>query len=142
VLDRLPVAIGLIDADGSIVGRAGQAAYVYRDVIPSNDKDQVSRWRVTNCSGALLHPSLWPSKRALRGEVDLNGVLGRYQHGDEQLFHVLAVPTFDPDSTVAAVSFIRRLNPPGRKSDDPQFSIEHRLVDALARAFAQNYRKL
>lgn len=132
----MPIAIGLIDPEGRILGHIGKAAYLYRDVIPSHDPAQRDRWRVTDDSGVCIHPSRWPSKRALKGEVDLCGVLGRYRDGDEQLFRVVAVPTLDLRSNIAAVSFIRRIDTPCGAANQQQAILESRLIDTLIQAIA------
>ena len=74
-LERLPVAIGLIDADGRFIALNGTMRGIFGDVIPSRDAEQVKKWQVFDDHGNLLDPSQWPSERTLRGFHAMNGAV-------------------------------------------------------------------
>ena len=68
VLERLPVAIGLVSSTGHFVGKAGGMAGILDRMDPSHDVREATRWSFKDRRGAAIPRSEWPSARALRGE--------------------------------------------------------------------------
>ncbi|PXA97510.1 hypothetical protein DMC47_13205 [Nostoc sp. 3335mG] len=110
IIDRLPVAVGLIDAAGSLrISNAPMGRFV-PERIPSRDSEQVHRWRFPTRDGGRLNPFLWPSARALRGETVTPGVEGIYTDdvGNEIATRVASFPVWQEGSTsvLGAVSAV------------------------------------
>ena len=133
LLDRLPIAVAMFDASGSLTGKAGQLSGLLGAVLPSRDRAQASRWRFTDKKGAIIPPDHWPSECALRGDVNLAGLVGRYQDNGEHLIKVTSIPTQTP-SEVAVMAFLQRIDTPSRCAEGSYADVEQRLVDTLIRA--------
>jgi PAS domain S-box-containing protein len=99
VIDRLPVAAGLIDMRGRwVITNAALRAMTSRE-IPSNDLAQRPNWSALDEEGRPLPPEQWPGARALRGEVVSPGVefTFRSSEGRELRTIVSAIPLRGPD---------------------------------------------
>lgn len=82
-LDRLPLAIGLIDASGKYIALSGAMRHLLGVIIPSRNSDLKRRWQVFDDNGNLVDPSNWPSERTLRGDGVMTGLNGVYMPGSE-----------------------------------------------------------
>lgn len=136
LLDRLPLAVALVDASGQILGRAGKASGVLGAAIPSRDKDRIHRWKFTDRGGSIIAPTDWPSARALRGEINYAGLVGRYQDGGEHTIRVVTIPVEIPDTRLAAVAFIQHIDRSHRAVEGEQSDLEQRFIDTLAKAIS------
>jgi PAS domain S-box-containing protein len=68
IIDQLPIAVGVLDADGRVVlGNRALDAYGIK-VPPSRDPEMRPKWTLFDHGGQPLPPELWPAARALRGE--------------------------------------------------------------------------
>src|SRR5690242_13209410 len=92
-IDRLPLALGIFDADGQFQFVTGAFRSVLGNCIPSHDPQMVSRWEIYDEQGARFDPPQWPSAMALRREVVVPGRIGLFrENGTTKLLRVAAVP--------------------------------------------------
>ncbi len=133
LLERLPLAVTLIDASGTHVAKVGNLSGLLGAVIPSRDPREAKRWSFTDRNGAAIPLADWPSARALRGEMLPSGMIGRFQNDGEHLIKVTSVPTFSMKG-VAAVTFLQRLDQPGRCADGSHLDLEQRFIETLVKA--------
>jgi hypothetical protein len=136
VLERLPVAIGLVSSTGHFVGKAGGMAGILGRMDPSHDAREATRWSFNDRRGAAIPRSEWPSARALRGERHYDGMIGRLHDGDERPIKVISLPVHSPGSRVAAFVFVQVLENRTPSSDGSHYDLQHRLIDELAKSLA------
>jgi signal transduction histidine kinase len=99
VIDRLPVAAGLMDMRGRwVITNAALRALTSRE-IPSNDLAQRPNWSALDERGRPLPPEQWPGARALRGEVVSPGVEFTFRSSDGRELRTIvsAIPLRGPD---------------------------------------------
>jgi hypothetical protein len=141
VLDNLPVSVGLFSRTGRVLGRAGgRNAGLLRDIAPSQDSYEATRWRFVDKTGAAIPRTQWASARALRGEHNDAGIVGSFWNREPHAVRVTCVPTFAPDSDVAFVSFLQFLNAPTRCAEGSHQDLQKRLIRELAAALASSWR--
>jgi PAS domain S-box-containing protein len=93
LLEQLPVAVGLTDAEGQWVLANALMGRFVDHVIPSRDPSQISRWRSWDANGQLMPPAQWPGAAALRGErVPGMDFLFTTESGEELWTRVSAEP--------------------------------------------------
>lgn len=142
VLDRLPVAVGLISPTGRLLGKAGGMSNLLGDIIPSHDARAAGHWTMTDASGAIVPSSEWPSARALRGERTCTAMLGSYHDDDgKRPVKVISVPTFDPTSDVAAITFLQVFGAPCHSIDGSHLDLQQRLIDDLVQAVVKGWNR-
>ena len=140
VLEKLPIAIGLVSSSGRLVGKAGGMADILGDTVPSHDAREARRWSFTDARGHAIPPSQWPSARALRGERNYAGMIGKLHDGDERAIKVVCIPTLQPDSDIAAVTFVQVLDTRSSSVDGSHLDLQQRLIDNLVQAVAAGWR--
>ncbi|WP_161958063.1 PAS domain S-box protein [Azospirillum palustre] len=100
LIQHLPVAVCLFDADGRVL----LSSPLFRELLPDQPMpsrmtkaEDADRWRSFDADGKLLPPSRYPGARALRGEVVSPGIefLHREADGSERWFAVSSVPLTD-----------------------------------------------
>ncbi|MDP3493190.1 MAG: LuxR C-terminal-related transcriptional regulator [Hyphomonadaceae bacterium] len=108
-LDRLPVAIALIDRQGRYIELNGALSSLFGSVIPSRDPEQRQRWQVFDESGGLVDSSNWPSERALRGERIMGGTDSVYMANTDQerRLRLFATPFVDAGGRSAGLVLIQ-----------------------------------
>src|SRR5690606_38426928 len=68
VLEQLPISVGVVHPDGSIMFANGLFRLYMPDGNPALHVDQERRWRALRRNGLALPSGEWPIERALRGE--------------------------------------------------------------------------
>lgn len=133
ILERLPLAVALGDRAGAYLGKAGQLAGVIGAVMPSREDAQASRWRFADQRDTAFARKDWPGARALRGEVNYAGMVGRYQNEGDHTIRVVSVPAGGPESDLAAVTFLQLVEP---RSSGRDLGLENNLLDMLAKSIS------
>lgn len=109
MVNQAPFAIGLMDSTGTwMIMNAAMERFV-PEQIPSQDPKRIQRWRAIDAENGLLHPTRWPSARALRGESVTPGVRFNYttDEGYQVATRVAAIPVRDASGKIAgAVAMI------------------------------------
>lgn len=141
VLERLPVAVGLVSATGHFLGKSGGMASMFGRMVPSHNKREARRWSFTDRFGAAIPPSEWPSGRALRGERHYDGMVGAFHDGDTRVIKVISMPVVSAGGPVAAVTFLQVLDAHSRSADGSHYDIQQRLIDELARAVSAGWQE-
>ncbi|WP_159703527.1 ATP-binding protein [Massilia sp. 9I] len=98
VFDGLPVGIGLVDADGTMMlSNQEMKRYLPTGIMPSRDEQRHARWQFRNADGSLVDRKDYPGARALRGESVVPGheALYRQDDGVETWTQVASVPIRD-----------------------------------------------
>lgn len=139
MLDKLPVAIALVSREGRVIGKTGGMAPLLGDIVPSHDAREAARWSFHDAQGRAIPPSDWPSGRALRGERNYAGMIGRLLGDDARPIKVVSVPTLRPDSDVAAVTFVQVLDTRTRSAAGSHLDLQQRLIDDLAHSIANGW---
>lgn len=139
LLDALPLAVALVDARGNYLSKAGKMTGVLGHGIPSRDAFAAGRWRVEDDRGVPIGPANFPTEKALRGEVDYAGAIGIYKDEGEHRFRVISVPSLSEEGDVAAVTFVRLMDPQGLKAGGGE--LEQRLIDMLSHALVAEWRR-
>lgn len=98
-LERLPIAIGLIDDEGKYIALSGAMKDLFGHVIPSRNADLKRMWQVFDDNGNLVDPSNWPSERILRGAKGMTSLNGIYLAGSERERRARLISTPFVDST-------------------------------------------
>lgn len=142
VLERLPIAVGLVSSTGHLLGKAGGMASMLGRMAPSFSPSEARRWSFKDRTGADIPTSEWPSARALRGERHYDGMIG-ILHDDEDIpVKVISLPVNAPGSDVAAVAFVQVLDTRTRSASGSHLDVQQKLIDALARTIADSWRDL
>lgn len=113
ILDQIPGAVGLFDAEGQFLLRKGPLAHLWDDIIPSRDPESARRWRSFDQSGRLLPTSQYPGERALRGETVAPGTDFLYSKdkATETWIRVSAAPFRDATGEIrGAVTFLQEID--------------------------------
>lgn len=131
ILERLPVAVALLNASGNVVGRAGRLSGVLGAGIPAPVCAFEGTWRFEDQHGAALHPSQWPCARSLRGEYLPTGLVGCYTNAGEHKIKVTSVPTTHLSGDVAAVSFLQQIDATSRSAHGSHADLEYRIINTL-----------
>lgn len=142
VLERLPVAVGLVSSSGHVIGKSGGRASMLGRMVPSHDPREATRWAFNDRTGAAIPPSQWPTARALRGERHYDGMLGRFRDGEDCPVKVISLPVYAPGSKVAAVFFVQVLETRTPSQDGSHIDLQHRLIDLLARTITSSWNEL
>lgn len=132
-LEKLPVAIGLIDADGRFIALNGTMRGMFGDVIPSRNVEQAKKWQVFDDDGNLLDPSSWPSERTLRGSHVMNGADGVYMPNTDQQrrLRLVSTPFVDASGRSAGLVLMQDVELE-RRAQEQQFErMQQRFVDTL-----------
>ena len=126
--ESLPVGIGVIAADGSVVlSNSALSRYLPSGFIPSRSAAELTRWRAWHPDGRPLETAGFPGARALRGERVVPGVnmLHRGDDGRETWMSVTAVPVRDGEggitgvvTVIADVDAVRRAAEALRESEE------------------------
>ena len=105
LLEQLPVGIGLTDREGHFLIRNSLLNNFVGDRLSSLDPVFAARWRAWDEEGRPLHPSEWPSARAMRGELVSPGCEMLYTGADgKQIWtRVLSVPFRDEADELSGV---------------------------------------
>lgn len=82
-LEKLPIAIGLIDSDGRYIALSGSIKHLFGQVIPSRNPEVARQWQVFDDNGNRVDPDKWPSELSLRGDGSLHQMDGIYLEGSE-----------------------------------------------------------
>lgn len=132
-LERLPVAIGLIDADGRFIALNGTMRGIFGDVIPSRDAEQVKKWQVFDDHGNLLDPSQWPSERTLRGFHAMNGADGVYMPNTDQQrrLRLFSMPFVDASGQSAGLVLMQDVELERRAQEQQCEQMQQRFIDTL-----------
>lgn len=134
LLERLPIAVALLDASGRVVGRAGYLSGVLGAGIPTPEAPYKGAWSFRDQDGVHLHPSLWPCARSLRGEYLPSGLIGSYENNGEHRIRVTSVPTSHLFDDVAAVSFLQQVDRRTRSAEGSHSDLEYRIIETLKTA--------
>ncbi|MDQ9169121.1 PAS domain S-box protein [Oxalobacteraceae bacterium R-40] len=95
VFEILPVGVGVVNADGTIVhSNQEMHRYLPTKVMPSRDDARHKRWRANHADGRPIDRDQFPGARALRGEQVVPGIemLHTQDDGKEIWTQVAAVP--------------------------------------------------
>ena len=105
LLEQLPVGIGLTDREGHFLIRNSLLNNFVGDRLSSLDPVFAARWRAWDEEGRPLHPSEWPSARAMRGGLVSPGCEMLYTGADgKQIWtRVLSVPFRDKADELSGV---------------------------------------
>jgi hypothetical protein len=134
ILERLPVAVALLNTSGEIVGRAGRLSGVLDAGIPRAGQPLEGRWSFSDRDGAEIDPSQWPCARSLRGEYLPEGLVGRFMNAGDHKIKVTSVPTRHLPGDVAAVSFLQQVDATSRSADGSHHDLEYRIINTLKEA--------
>lgn len=137
VLDRLPVAVGLVARTGRFLGTLGGMSGRLGKMVPSCSSREAGRWRFTDSRGSAIPPSEWPSGRALRGEQDYAGMVGAFTDGEECPIKVVSIPTLNHASDVACVAFVQFLETRSPSIEGSHHDLQQRLIDQIARSISE-----
>ena len=132
-LEKLPVAIGLIDADGRFLALNGAIRGIFGDVIPSRNVEQVKNWQVFDDDGNLLDPTHWPSERTLRGCHTMNGADGVYMPNTDQQrrLRLFSTPFVDASGRSAGLVLMQDVALERRAQEQHFERMQQRFVDTL-----------
>lgn len=132
-LEKLPVAIGLIDAHGRFIALNGTMRDIFGDVIPSRDAAQVKKWRVFDDAGNLLDPSHWPSERTLRGGHAMNCADAIYLPDTDQQrrLRLFSTPFVDASGQSAGLVLMQDVELEQRAYEARFDRLQQRFVDTL-----------
>lgn len=138
-LERLPLAIGLIDANGKYIALSGALKTLFGDVIPSRDVELKRLWKVLDDDGQVIDPSNWPSERTLRGHRVMSGLDGVYLEGSEHERHLRLFSTPFTDSSGRARGLVLMFdNELERRAQEQKFGrMQQRFVDTLVDTIRQ-----
>ncbi len=142
-LERLPIAIGLIDAQGNYFALSGALKDLLGPVIPSRNPEMKRLWKVTDDNGNAVDPVNWPSERTLRGDSVMNGLDGVYLEGTENERRLRLFSTPFVDSTGRARGLVLMFdNELERRAQEHKFERTQQhfvdtLVDTIRQAAAQ-----
>jgi PAS domain S-box-containing protein len=106
LLDSLPVGVGVIDANGSLLlANGAMGRFLPSGVIPSLDDQRYGRWRSYHEDGTRIERADYPGQLALRGERVVPGVEYRFtdDEGRETWASVAAVPVRNDDGSIREV---------------------------------------
>lgn len=138
ILERLPIAIALLDATGKVVGKSGQLSGILGDSIPSRDPTTRSRWSFADRSGGIIAPTDWPSARALRGEHIRGGMIGVYENEGRHIIKVTSVPASGMADEVAVITFLQKTDRETRSAEGSYSDLEYRIIEALMRSLSND----
>lgn len=132
-LEKLPVAIGLIDANGRFIALNGTMRDIFGDVIPSRDAEQVKKWRVFDDGGNLLDPSHWPSERTLRGGHTMNCADAIYLPDTDQQrrLRLFSTPFVDANGQSAGLVLMQDIELEQQAYEQRFDRLQQRFVDTL-----------
>lgn len=136
VLEELPVAVALVSPTGQVIGKTGGMCGLLGAYVPSFNTHEALRWSFHDASGLPIPPRDWPSGRALRGERHYEGMIGSFLDGEVRKVKVTSMPTFDPTSDVAAVSFLQVLDARKASVEGSYHDLQERLIDHLVKAIS------
>ena len=134
VLEKMPVAVALVSRSGELVGKTGGISGLLGKMAPSFDVREAGRWSFADASGAAIPHTDWPSGRALRGERNYAGMIGKFIDGEVRKVKVTSMPTFDPKDEVAAITFVQALDDRSRSAAGSHHDLQERLIDELVKA--------
>lgn len=131
-LERLPIAIGLIDASGKYIALSGALKDLFGKVIPSRNDELKQLWKVYD-NGSLVDPGNWPSERTLRGHDAMTGLDGVYMEGSEQERRLRLFSTRFVDATGRSRALVMMYdNEIEQRAREAQFDrLQQRYVDTL-----------
>ncbi|WP_114948585.1 PAS domain-containing protein [Microvirga calopogonii] len=136
LVQGLPVAIGLTDAQGEVTLANEAWRAMIPKVIPTRDPKRLPLWRAWGPDGRPLDKSEFPGARALRGETVLPGIEMLY--GGEREAHwkqVSSIPLRDEHGdvigTVSAIADIDALkrSEAGLRESEEQYRILFESID-------------
>lgn len=136
VLDELPVAVALVSSSGQVLSKTGGMRGLLGAYVPSFNALEATRWTFNDASGAAIPVRDWPSGRALRGERHYSGMIGSFIDGEMRKVRVTSMPTFDPMSEVAAVSFVQVLDTRKASAEGSHHDLQEKLIDHLVKAIS------
>lgn len=139
MLEELPVAIALVSSTGQVINKTGGMSRLLGEYVPSFNAREATRWAFSDAGGSAIPVRDWPSGRALRGERHYDGMIGSFLDGEVRKVKVTSMPTFDPMSDVAAVSFVQVLDARKASVDGSYHDLQERLIDHLVRAISLTY---
>ena len=138
-LEKLPVAIGLIDANGRFIALNGTMRDIFGDVIPSRDAEQIKKWRVFDDEGNVLDPSRWPSERTLRGGHAMNCANAIYLPDTDQQrrLRLFSTPFVDANGQSAGLVLMQDVELERRALEHNFERMQQRFIDTLVMTIRQ-----
>jgi len=138
-LERLPVAIGLIDASGKFIANNGALRGLLGPVIPSRNADAIKAWQVFDDAGHKVEPNNWPSEKTLRGGHTMNGAEGVYMPNTDQerRLRLFSTPFVDASGSSAGLILMQDVALERRAQEHKFGQMQQRFVDALVTTIRQ-----
>lgn len=136
-LEHLPVAIGLVDADGKFIALMGAMSHLFGDVIPTRQVNQ--QWRVLDAEGNPAGRSNCPFEKTLTECKTMNGVEAVYMAGtdDERRARFYSTPYVDASGRSAALVFVHDIAWERQEQEHKFGLMQQRFVDALVATIHQ-----
>lgn len=138
-LERLPVAIGLIDEQGRFLALMGSLRYLFGPVIPTRAGDVGRSWQIFDDEGNRSQRSNCPFERTLLEGSVMHGVDAIYmaQTDQERRVRLYSAPFIDGSGQSAALVFVCDVALE-RQAQDRRFELmQQRFVDTLVMTIRQ-----
>ncbi len=136
-LEHLPIAIGLVDAEGNFLALMGSLRHLFGPVIPT--REPIRHWQALDKSGKPCGPTNCPFERTLREGLAVNGVEAVYRAGTDQerRARLYSAPFVDASGKSAALVFVHDVAWE-REAQAHKFELmQQRFVDTLVGTIRQ-----
>lgn len=136
-LDRLPVAIGLVDAEGKFLALMGSLRHLFGPVIPT--REAIKHWQVLDDEGNPAGRENCPFERTLTEGCSKSGCEAVYMAGTEheRRARLYSTPFVDASGKSAALVFVHDVAWE-REAQDHKFELmQQRFVDTLVSTIRQ-----
>lgn len=136
-LEQLPIAIGLIDAEGKFLALMGSLRHLFGPVIPT--REPMKHWQVVDDEGNPVGRANCPFERTLREGCTVHGVEAVYKADtdEERRARLYSTPFVDASGKSAALVFVHDVAWE-RGAQEQKFELmQRRFVDKLVSTIRQ-----